>query len=384
MRKIFSLRLLVALLAINFAGIAYAQAATITSLDASSYSITSGETTNLTWAGSSVNEYRLFLTCPSGVSAILEKNEACNVSTSVGQNTQTSLKFINTLASSQSVVVKLRAYGSQDKFDQESQLTITVNPTSSGLATISFFHATTNSVSSGNTVSFSWEGSNVDHYTMYFSCPANTSVILEKQEACGQSVPVGLNTSESAKFINNTQSQQQITAELRAYSQSDKYDSREVAIISVDSGSDNTGGGTVSGGNAKITSFTFDKTTVNTSFNNNKPTAQFTAYFSGTNTDTWKITLGCPLPTTVRGLEERIDLIKTGGAGVSSPSKEGQQCNITQTGSASLTQFTFLLINPFKTPQSVTLTLEAYNYNWDGTKDVRGDVQSKTITVLPN
>lgn len=384
MKKLLSLNILFALLVVSGAGIAYAQTATITSFDASSYTVVTGATSNLTWAGSAINNYRLYIVCPSGISAILEKDESCNISTPLGQNTSALLKFTNTTSYTQQVTVKLQAYGSFDKPDQESQLTIAVSPTAqSGTAIISFFHATSNSVSSGGTVSFSWAGSNVDHYQMYFVCPSNSSVILEKQEVCGQTVSVGLNTSESAKFTNNSQGQQQVTVELRAYGQNDKYDSREVAIINVSLVSGSTGGGTVEGGgNAKINSFTLDKTTVSTGFNNNKPTAQFTAFFSGANTDTWKITLDCPLPTTVRGLEERIDLIKTGGAGVSSPSKEGQQCNITQEGSASLTQFTFLLINPFATPQSVTLTLGAYS--WDGTKNIRGDVQSKTLTVLPN
>lgn len=263
MKKLLSIEILFALLVVGGVGVAHAQAATITSFNASSDNVVTAGTLNFTWAGSNANEYRLYLTCPSGVSAIFEKNESCNVSIPLGQNTSASLKFTNTTPYKQ-VIVKLQAYGSNDKPDQESQLTIIVS----------------------------------------------------------------------------------------------------------------------SGDNAKINSFTFDKTTVNTSFNNNKPTAQFTAFFSGSNTDTWKMTLDCPLPTTVSGLEERIDLIKTGGAGISSPSKEGQQCNMTQEGSASLTQFGFLVINPFKTPQSVTLTLGAYS--WDGTKNIRGEVQSKTLTVLPN
>lgn len=382
MKKLLSLNIIFALLIASGVSIVSAQTANITLFDASSYNIASDATTNLSWAGSGVNEYKLFLTCPNGVSAIFEKNEACNASTSVGQNTQASLKFTNSLSSSQTVTVKLRAYSSQDKFDQESQLVVTINPASSNLAIISFFNATTNTVSSNNTASFSWSGSDVDHYNMYFSCPANTSVTFDKQEACGQSVSLGLNTTGSAKFTNNSQEQQQITVELRAYGQNDKYDSHETAIISVNPSSGSVSGGMVSGSNAKINSFTLDKATVNTDFNNGKPTAKITALFSGSNIDTWKITLDCPLPTTVHGLEERIDLIKTGGVGVSSPSKEGQQCNITQEGSASLTQFTFLLVNPFETPQSVTLTIGAYR--WDGTKNVRGDVQAQTLTVLPN
>lgn len=207
--------------------------ATITSFNASSYNLVSGELSNLTWAGSNINDYRLFLTCPNGVSVIIEKNEACNISTSIGQNTQALLKFTNTLVNAQLVMIRLRAYGSHDKFDQESQLTITVNPVSRGPAMINFFRATTNIVSSGNTVSFSWSGSNVGYYAIYFSCPVNTSVILEKQSACGKSIPVGLNTSELIKFTNNSQAQQQITVELRAYGQGDKYDSREAVIVTV-------------------------------------------------------------------------------------------------------------------------------------------------------
>lgn len=131
----------------------------------------------------------------------------------------------------------------------------------------------------------------------------------------------------------------------------------------------------------KITSFNLDESVVKTGLNNGKPTALFRATFSGISTDTWKMKLDCPLPTTVNGLEERINHIKAGVTGISSPSKEGEQCNVTQEGTKSLTQFSFLLINPFKTPQSVTLTLQAYW--WDGQKNVFGDTQSKIITVLP-
>lgn len=131
----------------------------------------------------------------------------------------------------------------------------------------------------------------------------------------------------------------------------------------------------------KITKFDLNETVVKTEFNNGKPTALFVASFSGVSTDAWKMKLDCPLPTTVSGLEERINLIKIGASGVSSPTKEGEQCNVTQDGARSLNQFSFLLINPFQTPQSVTLTLQAYW--WDGQKNVFGDTQSKTVIVLP-
>jgi hypothetical protein len=237
---------------------------------------------------------------------------------------------------------------------------------------IASFVANPPSVISENSVIFSYGGSNITSYKLSLQCPSGVNAPSPEGDNCNGSISLpnldGPN-SYSVKFTNSTSVRQDVSATLTGLG--GEQDSRTITVTVLPKVS----------ASAHITSFTLDQTSIPTTLYSNKPAAHIVTNFSADNVDIYKIRLECPLPTTIAGVEERIDLIDSGGQGVSSPSIEGEQCNITQTGSASLKQFSFILLNPFKTPQSVNLILQAYS--WDGSKNVFGDEQSKTITVLP-
>lgn len=373
MKKIYFTTLL-AFIFLNSSVIpALAQTVSIASFVANPSSVISENSVTFSYGGNNITSYKLSLQCPSGVNAPSPEGDNCNGSISLpnldGPNSY-SVKFTNSTSVSQNVSATLTAFGGE----QDSRtITVTVLPKTS--ASISSFVANPSSIISENTVAFSYGGNEVSSYKLSLQCPNGVTAPSPEGDVCNNSSSLpnldGPN-NYSVKFTNNTSARQNITVTLKAYNTvGSEQDSRTITVTVLPKVS----------ASAHITSFTLDQTSIPTTLYSNKPAAHIVTNFSADNVDIYKIRLECPLPTTIAGVEERIDLIDSGGQGVTSPSIEGEQCNVTQTGSASLKQFSFILLNPFKTPQSVNLILQAYS--WDGSKNVFGDEQSKTITVLP-
>lgn len=147
---------------------------------------------------------------------------------------------------------------------------------------------------------------------------------------------------------------------------------------------------------ATISSFTLDESIISTSrLSDYNPTLFVTASFTGENIDGWDLVLNCPLPSTLEGVVERIDLIQFGGEGVRSPSKAlqageavwGDVCNLRQDIAPSATaepqRFMYLIINPYTTTQSVTLTLVAKTWDSSNRAYVEGETQDKVVIVQP-
>ncbi len=85
-------------------------------------------------------------------------------------------------------------------------------------------------VYSGNALNFQWSGNNVSNYQLVYSCPASTTVVSNKIQACGQVVPEGLNTSDSAAFNNYSSLSQKITVDLYAFNSNKQYAAKTIVV----------------------------------------------------------------------------------------------------------------------------------------------------------
>ena len=247
---------------------------------------------------------------------------------------------------------------------------------------INSFNASPESVVSESHVDFSWSGEGIDKYKLYISCSSVVEATNEDgTDLCNQDIPMGQKTSARVKFTYNSIGSVSINVKLRGY-QLNNGEEREVSyygiIVKLNSANNEDNKGYIV---AQIDDLHTQEEEVSTGYNDGKSTALITALFEGSNVDKYEIELDCPLPTTLDGVEERIDMIESGSGGVISPSKEGENCNVTQPASSSVNSFSFLLINNFETEQSVTLTLRAYN--WKNNEYVLGDTKTEEIAVLP-
>lgn len=244
--------------------------------------------------------------------------------------------------------------------------------TTTPVITTSDFQTALRSVVSDTPATFTFLAEKGMSYSISFQCPLGISAPVAGGDLC--KVPTNLGSfaetdgSFTATFKNEATTDQTVTALLMAADPSGSTTPAKRTSLTVRP---------PAALRASIVSFSLDENIVQAA---TVPAVVYSAQFAGRNIDTYQIRLECSVPTTVAGIRERLSLIATGAGGaVSSPSSEGDYCNVPQTASASADSFSFRLENSFKTPQRVRFVLQAYA--WDGEKDVFGEEQMKEITV---
>ena len=251
----------------------------------------------------------------------------------------------------------------------EPEATASSTPLSEATTTpiISFRSATT-TVLSGTETGFLFELQENSLYRISFECPLGITAFSREGDLCktGSDIAVGT-TTFPVTFENEATTDQKVVAILSAHDASTTVITSKQASIVVSPPVSLR---------ATITSFSVEQNIGSTVASS---ALSFTARFTGKNIDTYRIRLGCPVPTTIAGIRERLHSIETGGAGLTSTIQEGRQCNVTQTVSASSGLFALKLDNPFKTAQALEFTLQAYS--WDGKKDLFGEERSHVIVV---
>jgi len=160
------------------------QSASLNSLTASAYSINSGNSVTITGSGSYIDHYTVYVNCPSGVSMSASYSGNCNETKTVYSNSVNFwLTLTNSASSPQSVAITVRVFNSNNQEGNSQNVSVTVNPSqvtppppSSQPAQLNSLNASTYTINSGNSVTVTGSGSNIDHYTVYVNCPSGVSM----------------------------------------------------------------------------------------------------------------------------------------------------------------------------------------------------------------
>lgn len=256
---------------------------------------------------------------------------------------------------------------------QSATTTPALHATSTAPTIIATFEASPASVDSESPVSFVFKASGASSYTLFLQCPLGISVLSEGSERCKTQIPIVVPFEDSKtlliRFKNEATTAQNVTATFFAYDAAGREVGSKKEVVVVNSSPSLR---------ASITTFSLEKGTASSA---GARGTSFTAKFTGSNIDSYRIRVSCPVPSTVAGIRERLNLVKSGSLGLLASIKDTATCVTSDTVSSAVQTFSFRIENPFKNIQSYFVQLKAYN--WDGEKDVFGQSKTEIVTLDP-